>query len=94
MERFAATKDPDAILDYEIDWNPILEDENPVDTINGSSWATDGTITIDGDSYTDTHATAWISGGTLKDYCNLVNTITTVGLRTHVRTIKFSVKDT
>jgi hypothetical protein len=93
-QRFAAVKDPDSILDYQIDWTPVMENNNPVDTISTSSWAQDGGVTIDSDSFTDTKTTVWVSGGTLGEYVNLTNTIVTAGPRTLVRTIKLSIKDT
>lgn len=91
---FAAKKDPDAILDYRIDWSEVLSENTPVDTIDSSSWVVSGTMSIDSDSFTTTEAVVWVSGGALTELCNLVNTIGTVGGRTHVKTIKVSVLDT
>jgi len=91
---FAAIKDPDAILDYSIDWINVLNSSNPADTISTSSWSNTGTLTIDSDSNTDTRATVWVSGGTLNTLDKLTNEITTVGGRTYVKTINVSLKDT
>ena len=91
---FAAIKDPDAVLDYRIDWSEVLSVNNPVDTILSSGWVVDNTLVIDSDNYTDSQTTVWVSGGTVKKLNNLVNTISTVGGRTHVRTIEVSIKDT
>ena len=55
-------KDPNAVLDYVIDWgtNYLASDE----TISTATW-TEGTgITKDSDSKTDTTTTIWLSGGT------------------------------
>jgi hypothetical protein len=93
-QKFAAVKDPDSVLDYKINWTIVMENNNPVDTISTSTWDQDGGVTLDSDSYTDTHATVWVSGGTLGEYVNLTNTILTVGGRTLVRTIKLSIKET
>ena len=91
---FAAIKDPDAVLDYRIDWSEVLELNNPTDTITASSWSTSGNLAIDSDSFTDTEAIVWVSGGTLTELCKLVNIITTAGGRDHVKTINVSLKDT
>ena len=91
---FAAIKDPDAVLDYRIDWIEVLSVNNPTDIILSSSWVADNTLVIDSNGYTDSQTTVWVSGGTVKKLSNLVNSINTVGGRTHVRTIKVSIKDT
>lgn len=91
---FAATKDPDAILDYKMDWEDVMNLVQPADSISTSSWVTDGTMTIDSDSSTALTATVWLSGGTLNTFERVVNTIITTGGRKHVKTIEFSIKDT
>lgn len=91
---FKAVKDPDAVLDYRIDWTNVLNNSDPVDTIASSSWVVDGGMTIDSDSDASGITTAWVSGGTLETLGRLVNTIITAGGRTHVRTIEVSIKDT
>ena len=91
---FAAIKDPDAVLDYRIDWTNVLDNSDPVDTIATSDWVVDAGLVIDSDSETQNITTAWVSAGTLGQLGRLVNTIVTAGGRTHVRTIEISVKDT
>lgn len=91
---FAAIKDPDAVLDYRIDWANVLNNSDPVDAIATSSWVLDAGLVLDSNSFSGTIATAWVSAGTLGQLGRLVNTIITAGGRTHVRTIEVSVKDT
>jgi len=52
--------DPDAVLDYVINWATWLG----ADTISTSTWTLSSTdiVTTD-DSHTDTASTIWISGG-------------------------------
>lgn len=91
---FQAVKDPDAVLDYSIDWSLVLGSVQPADTITSSSWVVDSGIVQDSDSYTPSTSTVWLSGGTLGLLAEVVNTVVTVGGRTHVRTIEISIKDT
>lgn len=80
------SKDPDEILDYIIDWaTRHLGD----DTIASSTWAADSTrITIDSDTNTTTTTTVWLSGGTIKEYYTVTNTIITAGGRTLIQSVK------
>lgn len=91
---FSALKDPDAVLDYKIDWTLVLQSVTPTDTIATSTWVADNGLVVDSDSNTTTDTTVWVSAGTLGTISKLVNTITTAGGRTHVRTINVSLRDT
>lgn len=54
-------KDPDAVLDYTIDWSSFLSSG---DTITSSTWVSSSVdISIDSDSFTSTMTTVWLSGG-------------------------------
>lgn len=79
------TKDPDAILDYEIDWSSWLTPGD--DTITGSSWTATSGITIDSDTTTTTTATVWLSGGTAGSFYEVTNHIVTAAGREDDRTI-------
>ena len=70
------TKDPDAILDYTVDWTDWLNDGTP-DTIIASTWTAEAGITIDSDSNTLTTATVILSGGTLGEVYTVTNRIVT-----------------
>jgi len=82
-------KDPDAVLDYAIDWSAWLD----TDTITDSDWTTTEGITIDSDSFTDTASTVWLSGGTAGDTYSVTNHITTTAGRQDDRSIKIKCKE-
>lgn len=83
-------KDPDEVLDYQIDWSSRLGDS---DTISSSSWPTiPAGITKDSDSKTDTVTTIWLSGGTLDETYELTNRIVTIGGRTMDQSVKIKIK--
>lgn len=77
------TKDPNAILDYKIDWATWLG----VDTIATVAWTVPTGITKDSQSNTTTTATIWLSGGTALATYELVCRITTAAGRQDDRTI-------
>lgn len=83
---FRVIKDPDAVLDYSVDWSSWLGS----DEIATSTWeitGTDSDLTVTTDSKTTTATTVWLSGGTLGVIYSVVNRITTDGGRTDDRTI-------
>lgn len=83
-------KDPDAVLDYGVDWSAELA-KHGNDTINTSTWIVPTGITKDSDSHTTTTATIWLSGGSVGKTYKVVNRITTVGGRTDDRTLSIQV---
>lgn len=76
-------KDPNASLDYHVDWLAWLAG----DTIVTSTWTVPAGITQLSESETTTMATIWLSGGTLSLKYNVVNRIVTAGGRTDDRTL-------
>ena len=85
-------KDPDALLDYKVDWSNWLG----TDTIDSSSWAivgTDNALTENTTSKTDDSATIWLDGGTLGKSYEVTNRIITAGGREDDRTITVRVLD-
>lgn len=89
MSRFA--KDPDARLDYQVDWSNWLPTG---DTIDSHSIAVvDGDVVIDAQSANDTSITAWITGGTVKTVSSIRFRITTVQGRTDDRTITIEIEN-
>jgi hypothetical protein len=83
-------KDPNAVLDYEIDWSKWL----PMgDTILTSEWLVADGIDMDSETNTNTTTTIWLSGGTAGQRYSLTNRITTTGGRTQDRTIVIRVKE-
>lgn len=90
MSTFSTTKDPDAVLDYSIDWSSWLGE----DTISTSAWVVtgpDSALAVDNDTNDTTTATVWLSGGTANNVYYARNRITTAGFRTEDRTITLTV---
>lgn len=88
------TKDPDAVLDYAVDWGaaPWLADG---DTITSSVWivpATEGGLVSVNETTTTTKTTIWLSGGVLAAQYDVVNRITTNQGRTEDRTLHFTIQ--
>jgi hypothetical protein len=76
-------KDPNAVLDFVINWATWLG----ADTIVTSSWTVGTGITKDSDSNTTTTATVWLSGGTANTKYECVNRIVTAAGRTQDQTL-------
>ena len=83
------TKDPDAVLDYVIDWSAWLG----VDTISTSTWTVAAGITKVVDTKTTTTATIWLSGGTAGTSYTVADKIVTAGGRTDERTLTIFVEN-
>lgn len=87
MNTFA--KDPDAVLDYQVDWTAWLADG---ETIASSQMLAGTGITVDSVSNTATTATVWLSGGTVGEAYEVTNRITTTQARTDDRTMRIVVR--
>lgn len=82
-------KDPNATLDYTVDWGPWL---TPLlDTITTATWLPEAGLTVVSSSNTDTTATAFVSGGTLETTPLLTCRITTAGGRTDDRSLTLKI---
>lgn len=83
MATFSVVKDPDAILDYRMDWVIWLNN----DTIASATVTSEAGLTLDSESNTTISQTAWLSGGTAgQDYDVVFEVATTAG-RTEQRTL-------
>ena len=84
-------KDPDALLDYTIDWTTWLDG----DTIDTSNWTLPSGITEDssGMDGTSSKATVWLSGGDAGTVYTVVNTIVTAAGRTDERSLDIKVAE-
>ena len=89
---FKDVKDPGSSADFKIDWSDLLGQSSPVDTITTSTWTVTNGATVDIESNTDSTATAWISGGTDRKYCELTNKVVTTAGRTYERTIAVKIQ--
>lgn len=87
-------KDPNAVLDYTLDWTEWLEPLT--DTIASVSVAVSG-VTLDHTTNNATSVTIWVSGGTVGTPGSARVRITTVGTgarpRTDDRTVYFKIKE-
>jgi len=86
----AKIKDPNAVLDYSIDWSTWLATS---ETISASSWTvpTGITQTTPAPSFTNTVTTIWLLGGTAGTTYTLTNHITTNQGRQDDRSITIQV---
>ena len=77
-------KDPDANLDYGVNWdkNNWLNG----DTLESSEWILPSGITGGDEFFDDTTTTIWLSGGTVGVCYKAVNRIITVGIGSNKRT--------
>lgn len=69
--RFA--KDPDATLDYAVDWTPFLNG----DTISTSTWTVPAGLTSVSESNTTEIATVFLAGGVVGASYSVLNRIVT-----------------
>ena len=83
------TKDPQATLDYTIDWSAWLG----TDAIATSTWVLDAGITQANASMSGAQATVWVSGGVAGHLYSVTNRITTAAGRTDDRSILIRVAD-
>ncbi|MBI4904403.1 MAG: hypothetical protein HY820_45690 [Acidobacteria bacterium] len=83
------TKDPNAVLDYSLDWTRWLNG----DAIATSEWIVpDGLVKVT-DSRTTKLATIWLSGGLAGQSYTITNRITTTGGRTEDRSFAVKVEE-
>jgi hypothetical protein len=83
------TKDPNAVLDYSIDWTRWLAG----DQIATSEWIIPSGLTKMADSKTVTAATVWLSSGTASQSYTVTNRITTAAGRTEDRSFTIRVEE-
>jgi len=83
------TKDPNAVLDYSIDWPRWLAG----DQIAASEWIVASGLTKMAESKTATSTTVWLSGGTAGQSYIVTNRITTAAGRTEDRSFTIRVEE-
>ena len=82
-------KDPQAKLDYQVDWSAWLT----TDTIKTSTWLVPAGITKAADSHTTTTATIWLSGGSVGTTYSIANHIVTDAGREDERSLLIVIED-
>lgn len=94
---FIVNKDPDAILDYGVDWNinGWLGDDTILITSppTGSVWFIPTGLTKENEDNTETITTVWLSGGVPGQRYTITNRILTTAGRTDERSLVIVVKD-
>lgn len=98
-------KDPDEVLDYDIDWTVRLysadeleafnagdESQVPADSIASSTFTLPPGIVANSSTHTATSTKVWISGGTEGQSYQVQNEIVTAGGRTMDMTVKLKIK--
>lgn len=91
MATFFSLKDPNALLDYVIDWSEWLA--TSTDTISASTWVVPSQLTMFTSSFGTATTVVWLSGGTAGEVYDVINRINTTGGRTEDRTIQFTCID-
>lgn len=81
-------KDPDEVLDYEIDWTARLNG----DTIVSSVWTVPSGIVKDSDTFTITTTEIWLSSGVLGRNYAVQNRVVTAGGRTMDQSVNIKIK--
>ena len=82
-------KDPNEVLDYEIDWSARLGG----DTISSVTWTVPGGITKNSDTVSGDIAVIWLSGGTAGTSYDIGCRVVTTGGRTHDETATLPVSN-
>lgn len=82
-------KDPNARLDFGIDWTEWLNG----DAIQSAAWTAPVGLTMENEAHSSTTAFVWLSGGTAGSTYPVLCRITTTGGRIDDRTIQIIVKE-
>ena len=82
-------KDPDAKLDYYINWTAWLAG----DTISGSTWVSTDGVVLSADAILGGVTRVWVDGGTQGTVAALTNHITTVAGREEDRTLLLVIRE-
>lgn len=87
-------KDPDEVLDYQINWAVRL-DVNDIVTVSDWLEPTPDTLTIDDERLSEDGkvTTVWFSGGVVGTTYKITNRVVTVAGRTMDQTIKVKIKE-
>lgn len=83
-------KDPDATLDYVVDWSDWLDG---TDWISGVSTSAQSGITLSTQSFTSTQHTIWLAGGAVGQQYSITSHITTNAGRVDERSFTVRVRE-
>ena len=88
-------KDPDEVLDYELDW---ADPDHPRlvsgETLVTSTWTVvEGDVVVDSEDFAPSGLTTiWLSAGSPGTLCVLLNRVTTSGGRTYDQSVKLRIR--
>ncbi|WP_299753555.1 hypothetical protein [Devosia sp.] len=83
-----ASKDPDELLDYSLNWSQALSG----DTIVTSDWAiSDSALVENHSTNTSTATVIWLEDGALNQSYTVTNTIETAGGRTYQQSVNIRI---
>lgn len=82
------SKDPDEVLDYELDWEPRLGD----DTLATVTWTVPAGLTKTDEDISGAIAVLWLSGGTVGESYTIACRAVTAGGRTYDETLRLAVR--
>lgn len=84
-------KDPNEVVDYELDWARYRLEEG--ETITDSDFTVvAGTVVIDSKDEVAGVTKVWLSGGTVGESCQILNRITTSAGRIYDQTAKLRIR--
>lgn len=91
-------KDPDAYLDYSVDWSDWMNSQDSIETSSFTIETIDGDpnpLTTDQNTFSSgtNIATVWLEGGTPGNHYRVTNTITTANDLTDERFFRIFVKE-
>lgn len=83
-------KDPNEVLDYQVDWTDRLVASETIST--STFTVVTGTVSIDSSSQASGVATVWLSGGTDGEHCVILNRVVTNQGRTYDQSVKLRIR--
>lgn len=90
MARFNFLKDPNAQLDWQVNWSDWLAEG---ESISSAIFTVDDGLTVDSTGHDDTVATVWVSGGTAGMVYRVTNRVVTSDARTDERSFSIRVTE-
>jgi hypothetical protein len=89
------TKDPDEVLDYQLDWAKAGESrlEDGETLVDSDFSIVSGTVVIDSSDFAPSGlATVWLSGGAAGEKCIILNRVTTSADRTYDQSVTLRIR--
>ena len=86
------SKDPNEVLDYQIDWGERLQTGETISTSTWTITGSDSVLVEDNNSISGENTVIWLSAGTLGVRYLLTNRITTSGGRTMDQSVRLKIQ--